>query len=197
MSPFGFVVLFALSYLLGSAPFGIIVSRFAGAPNPRTIGSHNIGATNVLRTGRKDLAALTLLLDALKGTLAVRIGIEFGDIDGGVVAAFGAFLGHLFPVWIGFKGGKGVATFLGCLIGLDLTVAAIFAVVWLLVAFATRFSSLAALSAATLTPVALIVMRQTEAALLYILMAALLFWRHRGNIERLRSGEESRIGEAS
>src|SRR6185369_14493673 len=143
-----------IGYLLGSIPFGLILTRLAGTQDLRAIGSGNIGATNVLRTGRKGLAAATLLGDALKGTAAVLIAWNWGP-TAAILAAVGAFLGHLFPVWLGFKGGKGVATFLGCLIGLNLWAALAFAAIWLAVAFASRYSSLSALVASAATPAVL------------------------------------------
>ncbi len=183
----------AFGYLLGSIPFGLVVTRAAGLGDVRRIGSGNIGATNVLRTGNKGLAALTLLLDALKGTAAVLVAGRWGP-DLAIVAGFGAFLGHLFPVWLGFKGGKGVATYLGVLIGLAWMGALVFAVVWLAVAFATRYSSLAALVAAVITPVALYVLDHPDAALLFAVLSVIVFAKHRANIRRLISGTESRIG---
>ena len=184
----------ALSYLLGSIPFGLILTRLAGTADLRSIGSGNIGATNVLRTGRKDLAAATLLLDGLKGTIAVLAGLHFGAAFG-LLAAFGAFLGHLFPLWLGFKGGKGVATFLGCLFGYDWRVALIACAVWLAAAWMTRYSSAAALAASAAAPIALLLFGQSAAAALFLLLAALLWWKHRENIARLRTGAEGRIGQ--
>jgi glycerol-3-phosphate acyltransferase PlsY len=183
----------AFGYLLGSIPFGLVVTRAAGLGDVRRIGSGNIGATNVLRTGNKKLAALTLLLDALKGTAAVLIAGRWGQ-DAAIAAGFGAFLGHLFPVWLGLKGGKGVATYLGVLIGLAWIGALVFAVVWLAVAFATRFSSLAALVAATVTPVARYVLGHADAAALFAVLSVIVFVKHRANIGRLLAGTESRIG---
>ena len=183
----------ALGYLLGSIPFGLVVSKLGGAPDPRTIGSHNIGATNVLRSGRKGLAAATLLLDALKGTAAVLIASFWGE-TAMLAAALGAFLGHLFPVWLSFKGGTGVATFLGCLIGLYWPAAVLFAVVWLAVAAASRYSSLAALVASAITPVALNYVGRVGEGGLYLALTLLLFFKHRENISRLLSGMESKIG---
>ena len=180
-------------YLLGSIPFGLVVTRAAGLGDVRRIGSGNIGATNVLRTGNKKLAALTLLLDALKGTAAVLIAGRWGQ-DAAIAAGFSAFLGHLFPVWLGFKGGKGVATYLGVLLGLAWIGALVFAVVWLAVAFATRFSSLAALVAAAVTPVALYVLGHADAAALFAVLSVIVFVKHRANIGRLLAGTESRIG---
>jgi glycerol-3-phosphate acyltransferase PlsY len=180
-------------YLLGSIPFGLLVTRAAGLGDVRRIGSGNIGATNVLRTGNKGLAALTLLLDALKGTAAVLVAGRWGP-DAAIAAGFGAFLGHLFPVWLGFKGGKGVATYLGVLIGLAWIGALVFAVVWLAVAFTTRFSSLAALVAAVVTPIALYVLGHPNVALLFAALSLIVFVKHWANIERLLAGTESRIG---
>ena len=183
----------AFGYLLGSIPFGVILTRFAGLGDVRNIGSGNIGATNVLRTGRKGLAAATLLGDALKGTVAVLIAWNWGP-TAAIAAAVGAFLGHLFPVWLGFKGGKGVATFLGCLIGLNLWAALAFAAIWLAVAFASRYSSLSALVASAATPVVLWALGQGPMAAAFVPLAALLWWKHRENLKRLAAGTESRIG---
>jgi acyl phosphate:glycerol-3-phosphate acyltransferase len=183
----------AFGYLLGSIPFGVILTRFAGLGDVRAIGSGNIGATNVLRTGRKGLAAATLLGDALKGTAAVLIARAWGP-EAAILAALGAFLGHLFPAWLGFKGGKGVATFLGCLIGLNLWAALAFAAIWLAVAFASRYSSLSALVASAVTPVVLWALGQRSMAGLFVALAALLWWKHRENLKRLATGAESRIG---
>ena len=183
----------AFGYLLGSIPFGLLITRAAGLGDVRRIGSGNIGATNVLRTGNKGLAALTLLLDALKGTAAVLVAGIWGP-DLALLAGFGAFLGHLFPVWLGFKGGKGVATYLGVLIGLAWIGAVIFAVVWLAMAFATRYSSLAALVAAIVTPIALYFLGHRDVAILFAVMSANVLIKHRANIGRLLAGTESRIG---
>ena len=183
----------AFGYLLGSIPFGLLVTRAAGLGDVRKIGSGNIGATNVLRTGNKKLAALTLLLDALKGAAAVLIAGQFG-FAAALAAGFGAFLGHLYPVWLGFKGGKGVATYLGVLAGLAWGVAIIFAIVWLAIAFATRYSSLAALTAAVAVPVALYLLGQPQVAALFAVMSVIVFLKHRANIARLAAGTESRIG---
>jgi acyl phosphate:glycerol-3-phosphate acyltransferase len=185
-------------YLCGSVPFGLVVTRLAGTPDLRSIGSGNIGATNVLRTGRKDLAAITLIADALKGTVAVLVAMHF---DTGqfpplaLCAALGAFLGHVFPVWLGFKGGKGVATFLGCLLGIDWRVGLIFAAIWLAIAFAARISSAAALAASLIVPFVLFAFGEREAALLFAVLAALLWYMHRANIGRLMAGTESKIGQ--
>jgi len=190
--PYLFAAL-AFGYLLGSIPFGLLVTRAAGLGDVRKIGSGNIGATNVLRTGNKGLAALTLLLDALKGTAAVLIAGRWGG-DFAIAAGFGAFLGHLFPVWLGFKGGKGVATYLGVLIGLAWAGALVFALVWLAVAFAMRYSSLAALVAAIAVPIALYVMGHDQAAGLFAVMSLIVIIKHRANISRLMAGTESKIG---
>ena len=180
-------------YLCGSIPFGLLLTRAAGLGDVRKIGSGNIGATNVLRTGNKGLAAATLLLDALKGLLPALIAARYGA-GLGALAGFGAFVGHLFPVWLGFKGGKGVATYLGVLIGLAWNVALIFAAVWLLVALLFRYSSLAALAACVAVPVALAVLGRHEFALAFAFMSVLVFYRHRANISRLRAGTEGKIG---
>jgi acyl phosphate:glycerol-3-phosphate acyltransferase len=185
---------FAFGYLLGSIPFGLLLARFAGLGDLRQIGSGNIGATNVLRTGNKPLAALTLLLDLLKGTAAVWVGSHFGPYAA-MAAGLGAFLGHLYPVWLGFRGGKGVATFLGVLLGLYWPAALVFSAVWLLVAVITRYSSLSALAASLASVGALLISGQLRLAVLFLLLTALLYIRHAANIERLARGEEARIGE--
>jgi glycerol-3-phosphate acyltransferase PlsY len=185
---------FLFGYVCGAIPFGLILTRAAGTTDLRAIGSGNIGATNVLRTGRKDLAALTLFLDLLKGTVAVLTVAQFAPGTPMLFAAQGAFLGHLFPAWLKFRGGKGVATFLGCLLGVAWPVALAFAVVWLVIAFLTRTSSAAALAASALTPIALMIMGGSGAALMFGLMAILLWAKHRANIARLLAGTESRIG---
>jgi glycerol-3-phosphate acyltransferase PlsY len=187
------LVALVFGYLLGSIPFGLLLTRIAGLGDIRKVGSGNIGATNVLRTGNKLLAAATLLGDALKGTVAVLIAVRWSE-GAALAAALGAFLGHLFPVWLGFKGGKGVATFIGCLIGLNIWAALAFAVIWLAVAFLVRYSSLAALVASAATPAMLFALGNAPAAALFIGLAALLWVRHRANIQRLLRGEESRIG---
>ena len=180
-------------YFLGSIPFGLLLTRAAGLGDVRKIGSGNIGATNVLRTGNKGLAAATLLLDALKGTAAVLIAGHFAS-EMAIWAGLGAFLGHLFPAWLGFKGGKGVATYLGVLIGLAWQVALIFAVVWLVMAFLFRYSSLAALTAAVIVPVALYVLSTPQIAALFVVMSIIVFIKHRENISRLLAGTEGKIG---
>ena len=187
-------VAFAAGYLLGSIPFGLIITLAAGGPDVRTIGSGNIGATNVLRTGRKGLAALTLVCDALKGTAAVMLLRHFIGMEAALVAGFGAFLGHLFPVWLKFKGGKGVATYIGLLIGVYWPAALIFCAIWLAVAFLSRYSSLSALIASALTPGALFLLGQHGPAALFLLLTVLLWIMHRANIARLLNGTEGKIG---
>jgi acyl phosphate:glycerol-3-phosphate acyltransferase len=184
----------AFGYLLGSIPFGLILTRAAGGPDIRDIGSGNIGATNVLRTGRKGLAAATLACDMVKGTLAVLIAAYlFGD-DAALAAGLAAFLGHLFPVWLKFKGGKGVATYIGVLIGLAMPAAVIFCAVWLAVVAVSRYSSLAALIASAMTPLVLWWSGASDVALLFLLLSALLWIMHRANIARLLAGTEGKIG---
>jgi glycerol-3-phosphate acyltransferase PlsY len=181
-------------YLLGSIPFGLVLTRAAGGPDVRTIGSGNIGATNVLRTGRKGLAAATLVCDALKGTVAVLIAGAYAGHDAALAAGLGAFLGHLFPVWLKFKGGKGVATYIGLLIGLYWPGALIFCGIWLVAAFIGRYSSLSALIASALTPLALWLLGQPNTAALFLLLTVLLWIMHRANISRLVAGTEGKIG---
>ena len=186
---------FLIGYLLGSIPFGMILTRLAGTQDLRTIGSGNIGATNVLRTGHKGLAAATLIGDMLKGTVAVIIA---GSIDGpnaAMLAALGAFLGHLFPVWLRFRGGKGVATYIGVLLGLFWPAALIFAVIWIGTATTTRYSSLSALVAAFVTPLFLWWFGHNALASLFAVLTLLLFYMHRENIQRLQAGTEGKIGE--
>ena len=185
---------FVVGYLLGSIPFGLILTRLSGGGDVRKIGSGNIGATNVLRTGNKPLAALTLILDVLKGTAAVWLGSYFGPYAA-VFAGLGAFLGHLYPVWLGFRGGKGVATYIGVALGLYWPAALAFCVVWLLVAITTRYSSLSALVASAATVGALALTGQSRLAVFFALLTALLYVRHAANIRRLTNGEETRIGE--
>ncbi len=185
---------FLFGYLLGSIPFGLLITRFAGTEDLRSIGSGNIGATNVLRTGRKSLAAATLLGDALKGTAAVLIARHFAGDNAALVAGFGAFIGHLFPVWLKFKGGKGVATYIGVLIGLAWPGALVFIGLWLATAYLTRYSSLSALVASALTPIALMGFGRPDAAALFFLLGILLWIMHRTNIQRLLNGTEGKIG---
>jgi glycerol-3-phosphate acyltransferase PlsY len=218
-----FFTIFAVGYLLGSIPFGLLLTRAAGLGDVRRIGSGNIGATNVLRTGHKGLAAATLLLDALKGTAAVWIAFALlapwllgtgtagapasgaggtaanfvameRHFQGACFAGLGAFLGHIYPVWLGFRGGKGVATYIGVLVGLAPLMALVFCGIWLVVALVTRYSSLAALVASVCLPVILWAEGLSLFAVLFALMSVLLFWKHRENIARLLNGTESRIG---
>ncbi len=188
-----FAVALAGGYLLGSIPFGLILTRLSGLGDIRTIGSGNIGATNVLRTGNKGLAAATLLLDALKGTAAVLVAAAIAP-ELAPAAGIGAFLGHLFPVWLGFKGGKGVATYIGVLVALAWPTALAFGVVWLAAAAVTRYSSASALLASLIAPFAAWYFAGIEIAIVLAAMSAVLWWRHSGNIARLRAGTESRIG---
>ena len=209
---------FIAGYLAGSIPFGVILTRLAGAGDLRSIGSGNIGATNVLRTGRKGLAAGTLLLDALKGTVIVTLVVlawswfvpspfsldeaerelyaRAGAYASGA-AAIGAMVGHCFPVWLGFKGGKGVATFLGVLLPLFPFGAFAFAVIWLATAYATRYSSLSALLAVGTAPVVAALTGSLFVAGVLVVMAVVVFYRHADNIRRLASGTERRIGGAA
>ncbi len=181
-------------YLLGSIPFGILITRIAGTADIRNIGSGNIGATNVLRTGRKDLAAMTLLGDALKGTVAVLVARYLLGKEAALLAGLGAFAGHLWPVWLDFKGGKGVATFLGVALGLYWPAGLIFIVVWIAVAAASRYSSLAALLASVATPVGAFLLGAHGAGLFLAVLAVMLWLKHSANIARLRTGTEGRIG---
>lgn len=181
------------AYLAGSIPFGLIVARLGGLPDPRTIGSGNIGATNVLRTGSKHAALATVLLDAAKGLIAVIVGRAIAGEDAAQIAALSAFLGHIFPVWLNFKGGKGVATFLGALVGLSTSLGLIAVGAWLVAFIAFRYSSLSALlSALAILPVAILIGLGEMAALL-IVMGLILAWKHRSNIARLRDGTEPKV----
>ena len=185
----------AFGYLVGSIPFGVVLTRLAGTVDLRAIGSGNIGATNVLRTGHKGLAAATLVCDVLKGTLAVLLMDWLWGRDHALIAGLGAFLGHLFPVWLKFKGGKGVATYLGILVGLaPWPGAAAFAAIWVIVAGTTRYSSLAALVASAATPAVLWASDDRQEALLFVLLTVLVFLIHRANILRLATGTEAKIG---
>src|ERR1700761_8726615 len=191
MSPYVVAAIALLiGYLLGSIPFGLILTRFAGTADIRSIGSGNIGATNVLRTGRKGLAAATLIGDMLKGTIAVIIAGYFGGPDAAMLAALGAFLGHLFPVWLKFKGGKGVATYIGVLIGLFWPAAIVFCVLWLATAVTTRYSSLSALVASFITPIFLWWFGHPALAALFVVLTLMVFYAHRENIKRLQAGTE-------
>ena len=186
---------FVLGYFCGSVPFGVILTRLAGTQDLRSIGSGSIGATNVLRTGRKSLAAGTLLGDMLKGTVAVILAGFFAGPNGAMAAGLGAFLGHLFPVWLKFRGGKGVATYLGALIGLAWPAAIVFAVVWLAVAALTRYSSVAALTATVVSPIAMAAIGESGAALVFAALSALVWFKHSANIARLLQGSETKIGQ--
>src|SRR5947209_2428918 len=187
----------AFGYLVGSIPFGLLLTRLAGTQDIRAIGSGNIGATNVLRTGRRGLAAATLACDMLKGTVAVLVTYRFFGQDLAVLAGIGAFLGHVFPVWLKFKGGKGVATYLGVLLALAWPAALAFGAVWLLVAALTRYSSLAALVASAATPVILWLNKDLQEAQVFLLLTVLIFITHRANIVRLIKGTEGKIGEGT
>lgn len=188
----------AFGYLLGSIPFGLVFTRMAGKGDIRKIGSGNIGTTNVLRTGSKKLALATLLGDGLKGTVAVLLVSHFYGLEMALIAGLGAFLGHLFPVWLKFKGGKGVATYLGILLGIYWPAFLACAAIWIGVAFLFRYSSLSALTASLLTPVLLYVaFGQVQIAEMFALLSLLLWVKHHENIGRLLRGEESRIGQKS
>ena len=182
-----------LGYLLGSIPFGLVMTRLAGLGDVRTIGSGNIGATNVLRTGRKELAAATLAGDLLKGTVAVWLGAQFGA-GAAIIGGVSAFLGHLYPVWLRFQGGKGVATYIGVLLGLFWPAALLFCAIWLLVAVITRYSSLSALAACLAAPVILAGFGEWQSAVAISVMTIFIFVRHSANIRRLIQGEEGKIG---
>jgi len=187
-------VALVLGYLLGSIPFGLVLTKLAGTEDLRSIGSGNIGATNVLRTGRKGLAAATLIGDALKGTVAVILARHFGGDNAAMAAALGAFLGHLFPVWLKFRGGKGVAVYIGVLIGLSWPAAIVFCVIWLTTAIVTRYSSVSALVASVVTPIFLWWFGHLALASLFAVLTLLLFYMHRENIRRLQAGTEGKIG---
>jgi acyl phosphate:glycerol-3-phosphate acyltransferase len=184
---------FVFGYLCGSVPFGILLTRLAGAPDLRSVGSGNIGATNVLRTGRKGLAAATLIGDMLKGAVAVLVTGYFFDQGFALAAAIGAFLGHLFPIWLRFRGGKGVATYIGLLLGLVWPAALVFGAIWLAVAAVSRYSSLAALIASAATPAFLWWIAGPRVAAVFALLSVLLWITHRANIVRLAHGTEGKI----
>ena len=181
------------AYLLGSIPFGLLITRGAGLGDIRTIGSGNIGATNVLRTGRKGLAALTLLLDGGKGAVAVLVA-EVVSPGSGPLAAVGAFFGHIFPVWLRFRGGKGVATLLGITLAVHWPTGLVAIAAWLLALLLSRRSSVAGMAAATVTPVASAYFFKPDLTLMFLAFALVVLWRHRGNIERLIDGTEPRVG---
>lgn len=184
-----------IGYLLGSIPFGMVLARVMGLGNLREIGSGNIGATNVLRTGNKTAAALTLLLDGAKGAVAVLLARHLAGEDAAQLAGLMAFLGHCYPLWLGFRGGKGVATFLGILLALVWPVGVASCLTWLVGAAVTRVSSMAALLAAALSTGWMILLGPGGTLTLGVVLTLLIFWRHRGNIERLRAGTEPRIGQ--
>lgn len=186
-----------LGYALGSIPFGLVLTRLAGIGDIREIGSGNIGATNVLRTGRKGLAAATLLCDMLKGAAAVLIAHLFFGKEAAIVAGLGAFLGHLFPVWLKFKGGKGVATYIGVLSAFAWPIALSYGAIWIVVALLTRYSSLSALVATAATPVMLWWFGYRLEAQLFLLLSVIVFVMHRANIARLFAGTESKIGQST
>ncbi|NBZ89628.1 glycerol-3-phosphate 1-O-acyltransferase PlsY [Stagnihabitans tardus] len=183
-----------LAYLLGSVPFGIVITRALGLGDLRKIGSGNIGATNVLRTGNKGAALATLLLDAGKGGIAVALARMVAHEDAAQLAALASFLGHLFPIWLGFKGGKGVATFLGTVLVLDWRVGLVCCATWALTAAITRISSLSALVAAALSSLWLVVFNQGHMILLTVLLTVLIYWKHWPNLERIKAGTEPKIG---
>jgi glycerol-3-phosphate acyltransferase PlsY len=184
-----------LGYLLGSIPFGLLLTRAAGLGDIRSIGSGNIGATNVLRTGNKKLAGATLLLDALKATLAAVIGWYFFGKEAGLIAGFAAFMGHLFPVWLGFKGGKGVATYIGTLLGIAPAMVLVFAFVWLSIAKLSKYSSLSALVATLVVPVVLWFIGEPKISIVMAIMTVISWIKHKANIERLIAGTEGKIGQ--
>ncbi len=188
------LIFFLLGYGIGAIPFGLLVTRLAGFADIRQSGSGNIGATNVLRTANKTLAAITLILDVLKGAIPTGLAALFSEATLVPLAAgFGAFLGHLFPVWLRFKGGKGVATAIGVLLVIAWPFALGFCAVWLIIAMTTRYSSVASLGASAITTAALFIAASTIIGFVFMLITALVFWRHQANIARLRAGTESRI----
>jgi len=191
------LLILAIGYLLGSIPFGLILTALGGAGNLREIGSGNIGATNVLRTGRKGLAAATLILDGAKGALAVFIGERLLPGQGGVLGGVMAFLGHCYPVWLRFRGGKGVATMLFVSAAFDWPIGLVFALVWLGMFTLSRMSSVGGMSAAVSAPIAALALGRTELILPLACMAVMLLWKHRPNIARLLRGEEPRVGQKS
>ena len=193
LSPLFLLAALAFGYLLGSIPFGLIFAKMAGLGDVRNIGSGNIGATNVLRTGNKKIAAATLLADLFKGTIAVLIAGRYGQ-EAAIVAGLGAFLGHCFPIWLKFKGGKGVATYLGVLIGLAWQSALVFGAIWLSIFALTRYSSLAALLASIAVPISIYFMGYPQIALLFVLLSVLVWVFHRENISRLMKGSENKFG---
>jgi glycerol-3-phosphate acyltransferase PlsY len=190
-----YILAIVIGYLLGSIPFGLVLTKLAGTQDLRSIGSGNIGATNVLRTGHKGLAAATLLCDMLKGTIAVVLAGSYGGPEAAMLAGLAAFLGHLFPVWLNFKGGKGVAVYIGVLLGLFWPAAVVFCVLWAATAATSRYSSLAGLVASFVTPIFLWWFGHPALASLFVVLTLLVFYVHRENIKRLQAGTEGRIGE--
>ncbi len=188
------IVIAVAAYLLGGVPFGLVMAKLFGLPDPRGIGSGNIGATNVLRTGSKPAALATLILDSSKGLIAVVAARMVAGEDAAQVAGLCAFLGHIFPVWLGFKGGKGVATFLGTLIGLAPLLGLAACALWLVTFLISRISSLSALVAAACAPLAAVLLGHADASVVTFLMALVVFWAHRANLKRLRQGTEPRVG---
>lgn len=184
-----------IGYLLGSIPFGLILTRLMGAGDLREIGSGNIGATNVLRTGRKGLAAATLLLDMAKGAAAVMIGQRYGS-DYAVMGGVAAFIGHVYPVWLKFRGGKGVATMLGVTLALNWVLGLVFAVVWLAAMAATRISSVSGMAAAISVPIAASLIGQMGLGYALLALAMIILWKHRANIGRLIDGTEPKVGQS-
>lgn len=197
MDSIAFIIAALGGYLLGSIPFGLFITRAAGLGDIREIGSGNIGATNVLRTGRKDLALATLLLDSFKAGLAiVGFALVFGDRNVGLIAGVFAFIGHCYPIWLRFKGGKGVATYAGLLLFASWKGFLIAAPIWLAVFFFSRISSLAALTAATLVPIGAWLLGETQFAVgVLVVLSVLVFWTHRANLKRLLSGTEPKFGQ--
>lgn len=194
----GLLVAGLVGYLFGSIPFGLVLTRLAGHGDVRNIGSGNIGATNVLRTGNKGLAALTLLLDMLKGFVPVVLISQFYDfLPFGLLAGFMALIGHMFPIWLKFKGGKGVATYIGVAFGFSYLIGLTFIAIWLAMAFSLRYSSLSALTATLITPIAAFFLTNDVIAIVLFLMSLLVIIAHRANIERLIKGEEDKIGQKS
>lgn len=193
-SPLFLILCAAPGYLLGSVPFGVIIAKSMNLGDLRKIGSGNIGATNVLRTGNRLAAFLTLVLDGGKGAIAILIARAFAAEDAVLLAGFASFLGHCFPIWLGFKGGKGVATFIGLSLAVAWPVGLLICGTWLLVAFLLRYSSLSALTAAALSPVFAYLTGSADMALFFLALAALIFVRHAQNITRLVSGQETKIG---
>ncbi|SDN56158.1 glycerol-3-phosphate acyltransferase PlsY [Lutimaribacter pacificus] len=190
------LILWAVAgYLLGSIPFGVVLTRALGLGNLREIGSGNIGATNVLRTGNRPAAALTLLLDGAKGAVAVLLARAMAGEDAAQLAGLMAFVGHVFPVWLGFRGGKGVATFLGIMLALSWPVGIVLCLTWLIVAFSARISSLAAITAAAASTIWIMILVQGQMFGLGVVLTLLVFWTHRTNIARLRAGTEPKIGQ--